>query len=129
MNIIVNGIRVHYTIEGPASGPVIIMSNSLASNLSMWEPQMPALTSYYRVLRYDTRGHGGTEAPAGLYTLEELTDEVHALLQALGIARTHFIGLSMGGMIGQIMAVRYPHMLRSLVLCDTMSRVPTEAKP
>jgi 3-oxoadipate enol-lactonase len=129
MNITVNGISVHYTLEGPASGPFITMSNSLASNLSMWEPQMPVLTSRYRVLRYDTRGHGGTDATAGPYSLDELSEDVRALLQALGITRTHFIGLSMGGMIGQIMALKYPQMLQSLVLCDTMSRVPTEAKP
>ncbi len=129
MNITVNGISVHYTLEGPASGPVITMSNSLASNLSMWEPQMPVLTSRYRVLRYDTRGHGGTEATAGPYSLDELSEDVRALLQALGITRTHFIGLSMGGMIGQIIALKYPQMLQSLVLCDTMSRVPTVAKP
>jgi 3-oxoadipate enol-lactonase len=129
MQITVNGISVNYTLEGPASGPVITLSNSLASNLSMWEPQTPALASRYRILRYDTRGHGGTDAPAGPYSLEELTEDVRALLQALGITRTHFIGLSMGGMIGQIMALKYPHMLQSVVLCDTMSRVPTEAKP
>jgi 3-oxoadipate enol-lactonase len=129
MNITVNGISVHYTLEGPASGPVITMSNSLASNLSMWEPQMPVLTSRYRVLRYDTRGHGGTEATAGPYSLDELSEDVRALLQALGITRTHFIGLSMGGMIGQIIAIKYPQMLQSLVLCDTMSRVSTAAKP
>ena len=85
MNITVNGISVNYTLEGPASGPVITMSNSLASNLSMWEPQMPVLTSRYRVLRYDTRGHGGTDATAGPYSLDELTEDVRALLQALGI--------------------------------------------
>jgi 3-oxoadipate enol-lactonase len=129
MHITVNGISVHYTLEGPASAPIITMSNSLASNLSMWDPQMSVLTSRYRVLRYDTRGHGSTDAPAGPYSLDELTEDVRALLQALGITRTHFIGLSMGGMIGQIMALKYPQMLQSLVLCDTMSRVPTEAKP
>jgi 3-oxoadipate enol-lactonase len=129
MNITVNGISVNYILEGPASGPVITMSNSLASNLSMWDPQIPVLASRYRVLRYDTRGHGGTDAPAGPYSLDELTEDVRALLQALGIGRTHLVGLSMGGMIGQIMALKYPNMLQSLVLCDTMSRVPTEAKP
>jgi 3-oxoadipate enol-lactonase len=129
MQITVNGISVNYTLEGAASGPVITMSNSLASNLSMWDPQLPALASRYRILRYDTRGHGGTEAPTGAYSLEELTEDVRALLQALGITRTHFVGLSMGGMIGQIMALKYPQMLQSVVLCDTMSRVPTEAKP
>jgi 3-oxoadipate enol-lactonase len=129
MHITVNGIRVNYTLEGPASAPIVTLSNSLASNLSMWDPQMTVLASRYRILRYDTRGHGGTDAPAGPYSLDELTEDVRALLQALGITRTHFIGLSMGGMIGQIMALKYPQLLQSLVLCDTMSRVPTEAKP
>src|SRR5919198_5689276 len=129
MNITVNGINVNYTLEGPTSGPVITMSNSLASNLSMWDPQVRALASRYRILRYDTRGHGGTDAPAGPSSLDELTEDARALLQALGIMRTHFVGLSMGGMIGQIMALKYPQMLQSVVLCDTMSRVPTEAKP
>ena len=80
MNITVNGISVNYTLEGPASGPVITMSNSLASNLSMWDPQLPALVSRYRVLRYDTRGHGQTDAPPGPYSLDDLTEDVRALL-------------------------------------------------
>src|SRR5215831_12392056 len=129
MKLRVNGITVNYTLEGPTTGPVVTLSNSLASNLSMWEPQLPALTSRFRVLRYDTRGHGETEASPGPYTLEQLTEDTRALLQALGITRTHFIGLSMGGMIGQLLALQHPEMLQSVVLCDTMSRVPTEAKP
>jgi 3-oxoadipate enol-lactonase len=105
------------------------MSNSLASNLSMWDPQIPALASRYRVLRYDTRGHGQTDAPPGPYSLDELTEDVRALLQVLGIGKTHFVGLSMGGMIGQMLGLKYPQLLQSLVLCDTMSRVPPDAKP
>ncbi|HXH11606.1 MAG TPA: 3-oxoadipate enol-lactonase [Alphaproteobacteria bacterium] len=129
MKITANGLNINYTFDGPDNAPVVTMSNSLASNLSMWDPQIPALASRYRVLRYDTRGHGQTDAPPGPYSLEELTEDVRALLQALGINQTHFIGLSMGGMIGQMLALKYPHMLRSLVLCDTMSRVPPDAKP
>ena len=129
MQITANGISIHYQLEGPASGPVVTLSHSLATNLSMWDPQMPALASRYRVLRYDTRGHGKTDAPEGAYSLEQLAEDSRALLQALGITRTHFIGLSMGGFIGQILALEYPQMLRSLVLCDTTSRVPAEAKP
>ena len=115
--------------KGQTTGPVVTLSNSLASNLSMWEPQLSALTSRFRVLRYDTRGHGETEAPADAYTLEELTEDTRALLQALGITRTHFIGLSMGGMIGQLLALQHPELLQSLTLCDTMSRVPPAAQP
>lgn len=129
MRIIANGISINYTLEGPASGAVVTLSHSLATNLSMWGPQIPALTSRYRVLRYDTRGHGGTDAPEGPYSLDELAEDARALLQALGIPRTHFIGLSMGGMIGQVLALTSPLMLQSLILCDTTSRVPPEAKP
>jgi 3-oxoadipate enol-lactonase len=129
MKITTNGIRINYELEGPAAGPVVTLSHSLATNLSMWDPQMRALTSRYRVLRYDTRGHGGTDAPNGPYSLEVVAEDARALLAALGIAWTHFMGLSMGGFIGQILALRYPRMFHTLVLCDTTSRVPADAKP
>lgn len=129
MRLTANGIHMHYTLNGPASAPVVTLSHSLATNLAMWEPQASALAARYRVLRYDTRGHGGTDAPEGPYSLELLADDAVALLRALGIERTHFVGLSMGGMIGQVLALTHPDMLRSLVLCDTSSRVPPEARP
>jgi 3-oxoadipate enol-lactonase len=129
MKITANGNSMNYQLEGSASAPVVTLSHSLATNLSMWDPQVPAFTSRYRVLRYDTRGHGGTDAPEGPYSLEQLAEDVRALLHALGIARTHFIGLSMGGMIGQTLGLQNPQILHSLVLCDTSSRVPPEAKP
>jgi 3-oxoadipate enol-lactonase len=108
---------------------VVTLSHSLATDLSMWDPQLEALRTQYRVLRYDTRGHGDTEAPAGAYALEQLADDARALLAALGIARTHWVGLSMGGMIGQTMALTTPEIFSSLVLCDTSSRIPAEARP
>jgi len=124
-----NGIQMQYTLDGPAGAPVVTLSHSLATDLSMWDPQLDALRARYRVLRYDTRGHGGTDAPAGAYSLEQLADDARALLAALGIAKTHWIGLSMGGMIGQTMALKTPEVFSSLVLCDTSSRVPVEARP
>jgi 3-oxoadipate enol-lactonase len=129
MRITANGIAVNYTLDGPANAPVVTLGHSLAADLTMWDPQLKALTTRYRVLRYDTRGHGGTDAPAGPYTLEQLAEDATALLQALGIARTHWIGLSMGGMIGQTLALSSPGRLLSLTLCDTSSRVPAEARP
>jgi 3-oxoadipate enol-lactonase len=123
-----NGIGMHYTLNGPASAPVVMLSHSLATTLAMWEPQVAALAARYRVLRYDTRGHGGTDAPAGAYTLDLLAEDARALLQALDIRRVHFVGLSMGGMIGQMLGLKHPELLRSLVLCDTSSRVPAEAR-
>ena len=119
---------MHYTLEGPADAPMVTMSHSLATDLSMWDSQAKALAQRYRVLRYDTRGHGGTDAPAGAYTLAQLADDARALLKALGIARTHWIGLSMGGMIGQTLALTSPDVLQSLSLCDTSSRIPPEMK-
>jgi 3-oxoadipate enol-lactonase len=129
MKITANGISVNYTLDGPTSAPVVTLSHSLAADLAMWDPQMKALTATYRVLRYDTRGHGGTDAPAGAYTLDQLAEDARTLLQALGITKTHWIGLSMGGMIGQTLALGSPGLFLSLALCDTSSRVPAEARP
>jgi 3-oxoadipate enol-lactonase len=129
MKLSANGINVNYTLDGPAEAPVVTLSHSLAADLTMWDPQLKALAATYRVLRYDTRGHGGTDAPAGAYTLEQLAEDARALLGALGIARTHWVGLSMGGMIGQTLALSSPGLFLSLSLCDTSSRIPAEAKP
>src|SRR5260370_8552376 len=117
MKLNANGIDINYEIEG--EGPVVTFSHSLACNLSMWDEQVRALRDRYRVLRYDTRGHGQPGAPAGAYTLDHLADNLNGLLDGLGIAATHFVGLSMGGMIGQVFALNPPPMLQSLLLCHT----------
>jgi 3-oxoadipate enol-lactonase len=129
MKIKANGIYMNYMLEGPPSAPVITLSHSLATDYTMWEPQMEVLKAHYRVLRYDTRGHGGSDVPEGPYSLDQLGEDVHALLQALEIKQTHFMGLSMGGMIAQVFALKHPGMFRSLILCDTMSRVDHQALP
>jgi len=120
----VNGVHINYRIDGPEGAPWVTMSNSLATTNRMWDAQMAAFTQHYRVLRYDKRGHGETEVAPGPYTFELLADDVLALLDALGITRTHFVGLSMGGMTGMTLALRRPAVLRSLVLCDTTSKDP-----
>ncbi|MBI3041599.1 MAG: 3-oxoadipate enol-lactonase [Betaproteobacteria bacterium] len=125
MKIKSNGIDINYEIEG--SGPWLTMSHSLACNLHMWDPQMPVLTKKFKVLRLDTRGHGQSGAPAGEYTLEQLADDVKGLLDALKIRQTHWAGLSMGGMIGQAVALKYPGVFQSMVLADTTSRRPPDA--
>ena len=127
MKLKANGIDINYEIEG--DGPVVTLSHSLACNLSMWDEQVRALKGRYRVLRFDTRGHGQSGAPAGAYTLEQLGDDLKGLLDGLGITATHFVGLSMGGMIGQVFALKHPAMVQSLVLCDTTSRYPAAAAP
>lgn len=126
--ISVNGLQVRYLLEGPEDAPVVTFSHSLSANLTMWDAQAEALRSRYRVLRYDTRGHGGTTATEGPYTLEQLADDAAGLLRALGIARTHFVGLSLGGMVGQTLALAHPELLRTLTLCDTSSGYGPEAR-
>ena len=125
MEIKVNGLKINYEIAG--NGPWVTLSHSLACDLHMWDEQMDALTKKYQVLRYDTRGHGKSEAPAGAYTLDQLADDAHGLLAALGIKATHWSGLSMGGMIGQTFALKYPGIFKSMVLADTTSNYPAAA--
>ncbi len=125
MKIRANGIDINYEIEG--EGPWVTMSHSLACDLHMWDEQMGVLTRKYKVLRFDTRGHGQSSAPAGQYTLEQLADDVKGLLDGLNIKQTHWVGLSMGGMIGQAFALKYPGVFKSMVLADTTSRRPPDA--
>lgn len=117
--------RIHYQLDGPQDAPVVMLSNSLMSDLSMWEPQLPALLAQFRVLRYDTRGHGQSEMTPAPYRMEQLADDAAELITATGVGAVHFVGLSMGGMIGQQLAVRHPEKVLSLSLCDTASEMPT----
>lgn len=127
MKVRANGIDIHYEVSG--SGPWLTLSHSLCCDVSMWQPQLAALEKRFTVLRFDTRGHGGTDAPAGAYTFDQLADDVLGLLDALKIGRTHYCGLSMGGMIGQHLALKAPQRIDRLVLADTTSRMPAEAQP
>jgi len=128
MKITANGITVQYDVEGPVNAPVVTLSHSLAANLHLWDAQAAALRDRYHVLRYDVRGHGGSSVPPGPYTLEQMADDLHGLLQALGIAETHLVGISMGGLIGMTMALRFPRAIRSLVLADTTACYGPERK-
>jgi 3-oxoadipate enol-lactonase len=96
--------------------------------MEMWDPQMPLLTRHFKVLRFDTRGHGHSSAPAGPYSLDELARDVLDLFQALDIKQTHWLGLSMGGMIGQTLILQHPQLFSSLVLADTTSKRPENAQ-
>jgi 3-oxoadipate enol-lactonase len=95
----------------------------------MWDPQIAALKDSYRILAYDTRGHGSSEATKGAYTLELLADDLFHLLKELNVKNAHYCGLSMGGMIGQTFALKYPGLFRTLTLADTTSRYPEAAAP
>jgi len=121
-----NGTTIHYTLEGPAHAPVVMMSHSLMCTGAMWDDQMPALADYH-VLRVDTRGHGGSAASGDDYSLEQLADDYVALLDHLEIERAHFVGLSMGGMIGQELGIKAGDRLTSLTLSSTMSEIPAAA--
>jgi 3-oxoadipate enol-lactonase len=121
----INGITCNYEISG--SGPWVTLSHSLACDLGMWDGLAEELARHFSVLRYDTRGHGLSSAPVGAYTLSELATDLAGLFQALNIHKSHFIGLSMGGMIGQTFAIAYPGILKTLVLADTTSRRPENA--
>ena len=121
-------VRLACRIDGPAGRPWVVMSHSLACDHTMWDAQMDALRDF-RVLRFDSRGHGASDAPEGAYTIEDLAGDVVGLLDALRIERCHFVGLSMGGMIGQQLALQVPERIASLVLADTSSRYPASVLP
>lgn len=127
MKATVNGHEAYYEIHGAEGKPWLTFSHSLACSTRMWDGQIAALKDRYRMLAYDTRGHGQSAAPRGAYTLEQLADDLHELLDHLGVKKTHYVGLSMGGMIGQTFALKYRGVFESLVLADTTSRYPAEA--
>ena len=112
-------MKTHYRLDGPAGAPVITLTHPLGATLALWDDHVPALTKQYRVLRYDVRGHGGSEIPPGPYTLEQMAGDLEELLRSLAITGTHFVGVSMGGLIGMTAALSHPRLIRSLVLCDT----------
>ncbi|MGS0623582.1 3-oxoadipate enol-lactonase [Ralstonia sp. VS2407] len=121
-----NGIDIHYRTDG-TDGPWVVLAHALGVDHQLWDSIAQRLASRHRVLRYDARGHGKTSAPHGAYTLFQLADDVAGLLDALSIEQAHFVGLSMGGMVGQVLGVRHPHRLLSLTLCDTVSYTPVSA--
>jgi 3-oxoadipate enol-lactonase len=119
----VRGGRIHYRFDGVASAPVLVLSHSLGTDLDMWEPQIAVLARRFRVLRYDTRGHGASFVAPGPYGIDGLARDALDLLDALEIARAHFCGLSMGGMIGIWLGVNASERVARLVLCNTAARI------
>jgi len=118
-----NGVRIRYRLEGKPGAPVIVFSNSLGTNLSMWDPQVSALRGDFRILRYDTRGHGLSAVPPGPYSQEQLGNDVLALLDAVEIRHAHFCGLSMGGQAGIWLGANDPDRFARLILCDTGAHI------
>lgn len=121
--IYANGICLRYRLEGKPGAPVLVLSNSLGTNLSMWEPQVSALRDEFRILRYDTRGHGLSAAAPGPYTQEQLGKDILALMDAIEIPQARFCGLSMGGQVGIWLGANAPYRFTRLVLADTAAHI------
>jgi 3-oxoadipate enol-lactonase/4-carboxymuconolactone decarboxylase len=109
----------HYVLEGPEHAPVVMFASSLGATHAMWDAQADAFEDEFRVLRYDHRGHGGSPVPPGPYTIDELAGDALELLDALGIERVTFVGLSIGGAVGMALALRAPERIERLALCCT----------
>jgi 3-oxoadipate enol-lactonase len=116
-----DGCRIAYGFDGLADKPVLLLSNSIGTDLSMWDPQIEAFTKYFRVLRYDTRGHGASDVPGGPYSVDRLGRDVIELLDALTLGRVHFCGLSLGGIVGQWLGIHASERIDRLILCNTSS--------
>ncbi len=118
-----DGCRIAYRFDGPDDAPVLLLSNSLGTDMGMWAPQIAAWSARFRVLRYDSRGHGASDSPTGAYSMDRLGRDAVELLDALGIGTVNFCGLSKGGMVGQWLAVHAPARLRRLVLANTSAHM------
>lgn len=123
-----NAVDVHHVVSGRTDGPVVVLSNSLGATHAMWDENLHDLEQHFRVVRYDTRGHGASPVPSGPYSIDDLADDVVALLDRLGVERAHFVGLSLGGMTGMRLAARNPDRVDRLVLlCTGAHLAPSSA--
>ncbi|HWP25738.1 MAG TPA: 3-oxoadipate enol-lactonase [Xanthobacteraceae bacterium] len=122
----VNGIALHYRIDGQTDGPWLTLAHGLATDLSMWDELVDVVATRYRVLRFDARGHGRSKATTGDYSFDLLVGDAIGLLDALGVDRTHFVGLSMGGMVALGLALQHPERLISICVCDARAEATEE---
>ena len=129
MKIKANNIEINCELSGNPNGETVVLSHSLGSSGIMWKPQLPVLETDFNVLRIDTRGHGQSSAPAGKYSMNDLIADMVAVLDALEFEKVHWVGLSMGGMIGQGLGIHHSNRLNSLCLCDTMSLIRDHTMP
>lgn len=120
-----NHAQIHYAIEGAPGKPALILSNSLGTDFSMWDPQIPEFTKSFRTLRYDTRGHGKSSVTMGPYSTKQLAEDVLALADSLKVDRFHFCGLSMGGMTGMWLAANAPQRLSKLIISSAAAKFGT----
>ncbi|MYY87045.1 MULTISPECIES: 3-oxoadipate enol-lactonase [unclassified Streptomyces] len=118
-----DGVRLAYRFDGDEHKPVLLLSNSIGTDLHMWDGQVPALTEHFRLLRYDARGHGASDVPGGPYSLDRLGRDVVELLDALGLQRVHVLGLSLGGIVAQWLGIHVPERVDRLVLSNTAAHL------
>ncbi|MDX1485207.1 MAG: 3-oxoadipate enol-lactonase [Alphaproteobacteria bacterium] len=126
MEIDANGVRLHYAVSGRDGAPWVTLSHSIAADLSFWDAEADALGAEYRVLRYDTRGHGASAVGTDAYSLELLAADVIALWDGLGIDKSHFVGLSLGGMTGMVLGLDHGDRLDRLVIANARSQATPE---
>ena len=120
-----NGVRLSYRLDGAPEAPLLMLSNSLGTALAMWDSQLAEFAKRFRVLRYDSRGHGGSEVAPGPYRIDDLGRDALALLDAVGVDRVRFCGLSMGGMVGMWLGSNAAERIERLVLCNTSAQIGT----
>lgn len=121
--VVDDGTRITYRVDGPSDGPVLLFLNSLGTDLAMWQPQVDALISQVRIVRFDTRGHGQSDAPSGPYTLERVALDALALLDVLDVQRANLCGLSLGGMVALWLAIHRPDRVDRAVFANTAARI------
>src|SRR5919202_4232614 len=119
-----DGARIYAKVEGDSDAPAILLSNSLGTRLEMWDWQMPAVLKHFQVVRYDSRGHGRSDAPEGPYAIDSLARDALAVLDVFGVRRAHVLGLSKGGMIGQWLGANAPEVVDRLILANTAAFLP-----
>ena len=117
------GVRIHYRFNGERGRPALVLSSSLGTSMGMWEPQTEALGHHFCVLRYDARGHGASSVPAGPYSIAQMGSDVLALMSHVGVAKAHFCGLSMGGMVGLWLGIHAPAHFERIVVSNTAARI------
>ncbi len=122
-----DGVKIYYETQGPEDGPVVVFSNSLGTSLHLWDPILPYLPDDLRIIRYDMRGHGRSDAPDGHYTMGQLISDAEAVCDACNVRNAVFVGLSVGGMIAQGLAVKRPDLIRALVLSCTAAKIGNPA--
>jgi len=119
----IDGIAIHYRVDGPEDGPKLVFSNSLGTDFRTWDAVVDRLSGRYRMLRYDTRGHGLTDCPAGAYSIERLGDDLAGVMDAAGYDRAMICGLSVGGVTAQQLHKAHPGKVTALILCDTAAKI------